>query len=257
MKKRRLFLPLLLLMMLMLSVSAHAETYDKNMTAKGSDRYFVDGQEYSYGDVVYHRFTLKKPALVKMYGASFSNGERESDNMGGSYAICNGKKAQIFAITTYAQRTDGKTYGYFFLNAGTYYVKATVGAPYQMNLKYNYCTRKFATSKKKARGLSKGKAVVDYFLKGEKQSHWYKVTLKKAQKDMKIWFCGRGEGTLLVNTTFSGKKKTAFRALRIRNGEGVVTYYNSLGKLPKGTYYFQVKLYDKSQPNAYYSMKWK
>lgn len=257
MKKRRLFLPLLLLMMLMLSVSAHAATYDKNMTAKDSNRYFVDGQEYNYGDVVYHRFTLKKPALVKMYGASFSNGERASDNMGGSYAICNGKKAQIFAITTYAQRTDGKIYARFFLNSGTYYVKTLVGAPYQMNLKYNYCTRKFAASKKKARGLSKGKAVVDYFLKGEKQSHWYKVTLKKPQKNIKIWFAGRGEGRVLVQTTAKTKKKITFNSFTLREQEGDVTFYNVFGKLPKGTYYFQVKLYDKSQPGVYYSMKLK
>lgn len=256
MKKKSLFLPLLLLMLLLLSVSAHAATYEKDMTAKGSNRYFVDGREYSYRDVVYHRFSVRKPALVKLYGASFSNGERVSDNMGGSYAVCNQNKVQLHAITCYGQQQDGKTYGHFFLKPGTYYLKAIVGAPYQMNLQYKYCTRKVAVSRKKARSLKKGKAVEDYFFQGEKQSHWHKLTLKKPQKNIKIWFTGRGEGKILVLATVKGKE-IYFKRLPLQEHAGVVTFYNDRGKLPKGTYYFQVKLDGASQPGAYYSMKWK
>lgn len=134
---------------------------------------------------------------------------------------------------------------YYGVNKGTYYVKVDTDRTYKIRYTFKSVKNKKNTSKKKAVSLKKKKTVKGLFLIKQNKSHWYKLTLKKAQT-LKLTFNADtdkygfsytirdSEGNPIATNDFSGKKQ--FKK-----------------KLKAGTYYLDIYQIISS---GSYSVKW-
>ena len=106
MEKRRLIIPLLLLIVVFLNAqTAYASTYEVKLEEKSPGHFCFDGRDYDdYDFTVYHRFTVKKPARLYLYGDSYfrRNSYWEKD-MHGNFSLYNSNKKRLFNISDYSE----------------------------------------------------------------------------------------------------------------------------------------------------------
>lgn len=246
-----------------ISVQSNSSAEDTvKLKEKSKGHFYFDGRSYSGKFTVYHQFKVSKPALLCLYGDSYQpSGEDEdwedweSDDMHGSFALCNTKKKKLYNIDDCSDDGDvEKACSYFLVKPGTYYLRYNGTNPYELHLDYKYCSRKTASSKKKAINIKKSKKVSGYFLRGEKESHWYKLKLTEASY-LSLYLDAYGTDRIYCYLYGKGiKDNSAY--LYMENYSGEYFYGTSKGKaLSPGVYYLKVTR-KKSNISGQYTIKW-
>lgn len=210
MKQTRYFILVFFAMFLLAPVTARAYAFTKtvDMQISAPGKYFFDGEAMSddseYEDyVVYHKFSVNKTALIELYGDSYYwSGNYWEDQMHGDFTLCDASKNPICDITDYHDSEDTDIHGYwdyayFLVKPGTYYLRYIGSDGYKLHLDYKYCSRKAATSKKKAKTIKAKQKVSGFFYKGEKKTHWYKLKLTKKKK-IRLSLTSYGSGAMRV-----------------------------------------------------------
>ena len=122
--------------------------------------------------------------------------------MHGDFTLCDASKNPICDITDYHDSEDTDIHGYwdyayFLVKPGTYYLRYIGSDGYKLHLDYKYCSRKAATSKKKAKTIKAKQKVSGFFYKDEKKTHWYKLKLTKKKK-IRLSLTSYGSGAMRV-----------------------------------------------------------
>lgn len=263
MKKRKLLLPLIFIAMFLFCGTVHAaynlsdgEVVSMSVDSEDSSHLYFDGRSYTDSKLVFHKFTIKKPSLMCLFGLSYTESGEVYDNRlpTSMYAVYNSKGKKMMDLNYGSVSGLNSPVAFFFLKEGTYYVATNCYRPYALHLSYKSYSRKIATQKSKAVNLAKNKTVNGYFLRGEKGVHWYKIKLTKKQK-INFAFSSLGENSVSY-TFYTPKNGNSTRSVFCDAVKA--EYFLQPGKkaLPKGTYYIKVTR-NSGTPSCQYSLHWK
>ena len=156
---------------------------------------------------------------------------------------------KIYNTTTYGVKKNTTYYFAVQCNAGTK-ITATVKAIKDSS----------ASSKSKAKTLSKGKKVTGVIAYGDSKADWYKIKLTKSAK-LNLYYLANTNGTNEKNgfkITFYNKDGKVFSGKNNGKKDG---WYISLANggtkfdLPSGTYYIKVERMSKASSGSY-TLKW-
>ena len=218
-----------------------------------------------------------KPSVTGTVTLKFNCSSSYYNNSQGYVTFCNKNKktigqqneiwrndyaGKIYNTTTYGVKKNTTYYFAVQCNAGTK-ITATVKAIKDSS----------ASSKSKAKTLSKGKKVTGVIAYGDSKADWYKIKLTKSAK-LDLYYLANTNGTNEKNgfkITFynkdgkvfsgknNGKKVSAIsKVTRLYPEDG---WYISLANggtkfdLPSGTYYIKVERMSKASSGSY-TLKW-
>ena len=241
------------------------------------------GSEMCIRDRCYSGRNLKvnyikfKPSVTGTVTLKFDCSSSYYNNSKGYVTFCNKNKktigqkneiwrndyaGKIYNTTTYGVKKNTTYYFAVQCNAGTK-ITATVKAIKDSS----------ASSKSKAKTLSKGKKVTGVIAYGDSKADWYKIKLTKSAK-LNLYYLANTNGTNEKNgfkITFynkdgkvfsgknNGKKVSAIsKVTRLYPEDG---WYISLANggtkfdLPSGTYYIKVERMSKASSGSY-TLKW-
>ena len=261
------------------TVAAPTEAQAAGLSFKGNGKSTVtikDTQCYS-GRNLKVNYIKFKPSVTGTVTLKFDCSSSYYNNSKGYVTFCNKNKktigqkneiwrndyaGKIYNTTTYGVKKNTTYYFAVQCNAGTK-ITATVKAIKDSS----------ASSKSKAKTLSKGKKVTGVIAYGDSKADWYKIKLTKSAK-LNLYYLANTNGTNEKNgfkITFynkdgkvfsgknNGKKVSAIsKVTRLYPEDG---WYISLANggtkfdMPSGTYYIKVERMSKA-PSGSYTLKW-
>ena len=261
------------------TVAAPTEAQAAGLSFKGNGKSTVtikDTQCYS-GRNLKVNYIKFKPSVTGTVTLKFNCSSSYYNNSQGYVTFCNKNKktigqqneiwrndyaGKIYNTTTYGVKKNTTYYFAVQCNAGTK-ITATVKAIKDSS----------ASSKSKAKTLSKGKKVTGVIAYGDSKADWYKIKLTKSAK-LDLYYLANTNGTNEKNgfkITFynkdgkvfsgknNGKKVSAIsKVTRLYPEDG---WYISLANggtkfdLPSGTYYIKVERMSKASSGSY-TLKW-
>lgn len=196
----------------------------------------------------------------------------------GYLTLCNNKKKTLGTKQELFVTGDSKSWAYtrtYGIQKGkVYYFKVESYGGVKLNATVKAVKKNAATSRAKAKNLSKNKAVNGVLIAGDKKADWYKIKVTKSQKVKISWSAKTNGVTKSGNGNASGIKMTFYKSngkMFTNNAYDYVspaysstwiqfyrkyTYSSQKLGLEPGTYYIKIEPYTKTS-SGYYTLKWK
>lgn len=204
----------------------------------------------SYRDA-YHKIKIPKTGYITLEGWEYYSLIRNINGL--KIQICNSKKKDLLLydmwVTSY---TDGETKyrSYTALKKGTYYIHIKDVGNYKLKYSFKSVSDKSGASKAKAKAIAKNKTANGLFLLGENKNKtdWYKIQVPFART---VTFAFGAKANRYIDFKILDEKGAYVRALSLKDSAK-----SENARLKKGTYYIQVRRYEKDTAGLY-TLKWK
>lgn len=277
--KNRVFkiLSLSMLLVFLCGISAAAAGTKTVKMEKDREGYLIyEGIWDDSSPTVYHRFTVKKPSVVLVMGASVDIYDHKYEM---NVELCNSKKKSLEqykggSYVCIGDSVEDSYYALYTLQKGTYYIKTSGEQLYALlayvsnKLGELTITDKGGASKAKAQKLNAAKTAIGIIAAGEekKKADWYKFKVTRSQiLNFNIGVIGSsGARFTLYGPGYRKGKKIG----ELWNGAqnlltfGTNSWNNNVGnmKVTPGTYYIKIdrsSSYRNKALWAIYAIQWK
>lgn len=263
------------------TVAAPTEAQAAGLSFKGKGKSVVtikDSQCYNAktGKIVVN-YIKYKPSVTGTVTLKFDCSSSYSNSSMGYVTFCDknkktiGQKEEVWRNDYSGKIYNTTTYG--VKKNTTYYFAVQCNAGTKITATTKAIKDSSASSKSKAKTLSKGKKVTGVITYGDSKADWYKIKLDKGAK-LELSYLAETNGTnekngfkitfynkdgKVFSGTSNGKKVSAIsNVTRLYPKDG---WYISLGSggtkfdLPSGTYYIKVERMSKASSGSY-TLKW-
>lgn len=213
------------------------------------NKWYKDKSLYN-NQTVFHKVTASKDGCLVIDGYGYSRVRKGKFEL--PIQMYNRRKSAMQTQKINLNKQNGYR-SYVGVKKGIYYIRVD-DSLYKLKYKFMAVSDKSGSSRLQSRNLSKGKTMEGLLRLGEngKKSDWYKFRLKKA-RSVTFTFGSRSNGWVEFKI-LSDKQKLKDNSAYIYNK----TQTGASAKLPKGTYYIQVKRQGNNKnTTGFYSLRWK